>query len=191
MFNHFNNCKKCDLCGSNLVVYRGNTKAKIVVVGMGPGKDEEACGSPFVGKAGIEANKMFSYIGLDPNKDLFWTNVIFHRTKVDGITKDRAPTLKEALSCRPNLIEVLEYVNPEIIIALGKPTVESLLLKELDKPWMKDYCNTLNRIKIGIKVWPVFYMLHPAYWLRNPKEKPFAVKCIDNFKTILKDKNII
>lgn len=171
-----NNCTLCPLgCTQNktIVTHKGNLNADICIVGMGPGKGEQRKGLPFVGPAGKLADEMIKYMGFNP-LDLFWTNVVLHRTteNINGAIeyKDRAPTKEESRACSVHVKQILKNLNPKIIIAFGKPTLEGLLEIEIESGWIKNICGNIFMYE-NI---PVFAMLHPAYILRNPSMKEKA-----------------
>ena len=154
-------CQRCKLAPqrTNLVFGVGNPKARLVFVGEAPGADEDAKGEPFVGRAGQLLTEIITKgMGLR-REDVYIANVI--KCRPPG---NRNPEPDEVASCEPFLIRQLELIRPQVIVALGKFAVQTLLrtktpISKLRGQW-GDYQ--------GIKVMPTF---HPAYLLRNPGDK--------------------
>jgi len=154
-------CRRCKLAPhrTNLVFGVGNPKARLVFVGEAPGADEDARGEPFVGRAGQLLTEIITKgMGLR-REDVYIANVIKCRPP-----QNRNPEPDEVASCEPFLVRQLELIGPQVIVALGKFAVQTLLrtkapITKLRGQWF-DYQ--------GIKLMPTF---HPAYLLRNPAEK--------------------
>jgi DNA polymerase len=155
-------CRKCDLGSlrTNAVPGEGNPKARIVLVGEGPGADEDAQGRPFVGRAGQLLDKIIEACGLKRN-DIFICNVLKCRPP-----DNRDPRSEEIISCLPYLQRQIEIIEPEIIIAMGAHAARTLL--NTNKPigqlrgQFHEYYAGLGRPPI--KVMPTY---HTAYLLRN------------------------
>ena len=154
-------CQRCKLAPgrTNLVFGVGNPQARLMFVGEAPGADEDAKGEPFVGRAGQLLTEIITKgMGLR-REDVYIANVI--KCRPPG---NRNPEPDEVASCEPFLIRQLELIKPQVIVALGKFAVQTLLrsktpITKLRGQWA-DYR--------GIKVMPTF---HPAYLLRNPGDK--------------------
>jgi DNA polymerase len=154
-------CRRCKLAGhrTNLVFGVGNPKAQLMFVGEAPGADEDAKSEPFVGRAGQLLTEIITKgMGLR-REDVYIANVI--KCRPPG---NRNPEPDEVATCEPFLIRQLELIRPQVIVALGKFAVQTLLrtktpITKLRGQWA-DYQ--------GIKVMPTF---HPAYLLRNPGDK--------------------
>jgi DNA polymerase len=155
-------CRKCDLGSlrTNAVPGEGNPKARIVLVGEGPGADEDAQGRPFVGRAGQLLDKIIKACGLK-RSDIFICNVLKCRPP-----DNRDPRPEEIISCLPYLQRQIEIIEPEIIIAMGAHAARTLL--NTNKPigqlrgQFHEYYAGLGRPPI--KVMPTY---HTAYLLRN------------------------
>jgi DNA polymerase len=154
-------CRRCKLAPhrTNLVFGVGNPKARLVFVGEAPGADEDARGEPFVGRAGQLLTEIITKgMGLR-REDVYIANVIKCRPP-----QNRNPEPDEVASCEPFLVRQLGLIGPQVIVALGKFAVQTLLrtkapITKLRGQWF-DYQ--------GIKLMPTF---HPAYLLRNPADK--------------------
>ena len=154
-------CRRCKLAPhrTNLVFGVGNPKARLMFVGEGPGADEDAQGEPFVGRAGQLLTEIITKGMRLRRDDVYIANVI--KCRPPG---NRNPEPDEVESCEPFLLRQLALIGPEVIVALGKFAVQTLLrtkapITQLRGRWF-DYR--------GIKLMPTF---HPAYLLRNPAEK--------------------
>jgi len=169
------NCEKCELCKTrtHVVFGEGDPTTDLVFVGEGPGADEDHCGRPFVGRAGVMLTKIIQD-GM---------NLARHRVFIGNVVKcrppgNRVPTISEMGVCRPYLMEQLRTIRPKVIVALGATAVHGLLGEKL--------AITKERGKFreweGVKVMPTF---HPAYLLRN--YTPDARRAVwDDVKTVMK-----
>lgn len=156
-------CRKCRLCETrtNTVFGVGPENAPLMVVGEGPGADEDAQGEPFVGRAGKLLDEMLKAIGRSRQKDTFIANVVKCRPP-----NNREPAEDEAEACRGYLEQQLRHVQPKLIVALGRVAAQRLLMT--DAP--------LSRLRGQLHRWgpagtPLMITYHPAYLLRSPGEK--------------------
>lgn len=152
-------CQRCKLgkTRKNLVFGVGNPHARLVFVGEGPGADEDAKGEPFVGAAGQVLNRIISAMGLK-REEVYICNVV--KCRPPG---NRDPEPDEIATCSPFLLRQLQSINPEAIVALGKPASHTLL-------GVKDPISKLRgkfRDFHGIPLMPTF---HPSYLLRKQGE---------------------
>ncbi len=153
-------CTKCNLsCARKNVVFgTGNPHAKLMLIGEGPGYDEDVQGKPFVGKAGQLLTKILKAINLERD-EVYIANIVKCRPP-----NNRTPEPIEIASCKPYLEEQIALIQPKIICTLGAVATNALL--EID--------GSITRIRgkfcdyKGIKLMPTF---HPAYLLRNPEKK--------------------
>jgi DNA polymerase len=109
-------CTRCDLykAAKNPVPGCCNTKAEIVFIGEGPGKNEDEQGKPFVGAAGKLLTEMLEENGFK-REDVFITNVVKHRPP-----NNRDPLESEVEACFPYLRRQLQLINPKLIVFLGR-----------------------------------------------------------------------
>jgi len=159
---HCNRCYRCDL-GKNrthAVIWRGCLTAPIMLVGEGPGQQEDEQGKPFVGKSGQLLDKILQSVNLDLERDVFICNIVKCRPP-----DNRTPTTDEADACRGYLMEQIRLVNPKIILLTGATALKGLLaIKQGITKVRGQWIERDNRLYM-----PIF---HPAYLLRNPsKEK--------------------
>ena len=82
--------------GTNMVIYRGSPKAKLMIIGEAPGTEEDRLGKPFVGRSGQLLDQILESVGLDPDKEVFITNAVFRLPPGDGGKPLRKPTPGEA-----------------------------------------------------------------------------------------------
>ena len=173
--------KNCELKknANNLVFSDGNIDAKIMIVGEGPGANEDAEGKPFVGRAGKLLNKMLSAINLDRTK-VYITNVVNYRPPAN-----RKPTEIEINRYLPYLINHIEIINPKILFLLGSTALNALIG---DEEVISKARGKWSEKQIGlVKTW-VITSFHPAFLMRQPEQKKLAwidLKMIrDKFKNL-------
>jgi len=159
------NCLSCVRCSlsttrTNVVFGRGNPKAKLFIIGEGPGQQEDEQGVAFVGRAGKMLDSVFSSVGIDTNKDCYISNIVKCRPP-----NNRKPLANEVSECIPWLTQQIKLIKPKVIVLAGSTAVQSYL--DIDEPISKLRGTWI--IKENIKFMPIF---HPSYLLRNPsKEK--------------------
>ena len=154
------NCRRCGLCQQrhSIVLGEGNRNADIMLVGEGPGAEEDAQGRPFVGKAGQLLDKMFSAIDIT-REELYITNVV--KCRPPG---NRTPLDEEAQECLPVLRRQYALIRPKIVVCLGATAAryvydpEARITRDRGK-W---------REKGGVWFMPTY---HPAALLRDESKK--------------------
>ena len=106
------NIKNCDLKkkSTNIVFSDGNPNAKIMIIGEGPGANEDMEGVPFIGRTGELLDKMLLSINLD-RENVYITNVVNYRPP-----ENRNPTKEEIIRYLPYLTKHIEIINPKILI---------------------------------------------------------------------------
>lgn len=160
-------CDKCALASgrTRIVVDRGNPGAHIMVIGEGPGENEDKQGLAFVGRAGQLFDKIMSSVGFDTNEDMLIANVVKCRPP-----DNRNPRTEEAAECIPYLQRQIELVQPRVILLLG-----ATALKHMDKTkttfQMSDEAGKFFTLADypGIQFMVLY---HPAALLYNAKLKP-------------------
>lgn len=169
--NTISSCTKCELHKSrlNTVFGSGNPNAELVIIGEAPGANEDRQGEPFVGRAGQLLTKMLTAIGYERNQ-VFICNVLKCRPP-----NNRDPSAKEVATCTPYLEQQLAQIKPRCLLAVGRVAAHYLL--GLEKP--------LGQLRghewqFGADNIPLFITYHPAYLLRNPrdKRKAYADLCL-------------
>ena len=153
-------CKRCKLHrGRKTIVFgEGNEKATLMLIGEGPGYDEDVQGRPFVGKAGQLLTKILQSINL-PREEVYIANIIKCRPP-----QNRNPEPDEIQSCNPFLMKQIGVIQPKIICALGTFSAQTLLKTDTKITALRGKFFDLE----GIKVIPTY---HPAFLLRNPDKK--------------------
>ena len=162
----FDGCPLKQLC-EKTVIYDGTLGAPVMVLGEGPGGQEDRIGLPFVGKAGQLLDKMLAAIGLDRKTNAFISNVNYWRPP-----GNRNPEPDELAVCRPFVNRMVDLAQPKIIIATGGVAAKTLLdtktgimrLRGSERPFETP----------GGTLVPMVPMFHPAYLLRRPQDKSRA-----------------
>lgn len=153
-------CTRCPLCKgrTKAVPGEGNPRAGLMVVGEGPGEQEDLTGRPFVGRAGELLDKILESIET-PRGEVFIANVVKCRPP-----RNRAPLPDERAACLPYLHRQIALVRPKVILALGATAAEALL--GVKRP-LGDLRLKVHRLD-GT---PLVVTYHPAALLRNPNWK--------------------
>jgi len=157
-------CERCGLSKTrkNIVVGRGDPTAKVWFVGEAPGNSEDARGIPFVGASGKELNKVLDRVGLGQGS-YYITNVVRCRPTSDGFSI-RPPTPEEKAVCGEYLKADLEAHKPPLVVALGKHAAEFLIGP------VASVMAIVGRT-FDYEYGKVFVLPHPAYILRNPRQR--------------------
>jgi len=154
------------LC-ENTVVYDGAVDAAIMVIGEGPGPQEDRLKLPFVGPAGQLLDKMLAAIKLDRKTNTFITNVNYWRPP-----GNRNPEADELAVCRPFVDRMIDLAKPKLLIAAGGVPAKSLLNTKTGIMRLRG-TESVFTTPTGTSV-PIIPMLHPAYLLRRPQDKSRA-----------------
>jgi len=157
-------CMKCDLANTrrNVVFGEGNPQSPLMIVGEGPGANEDATGKPFVGRAGALLDEALAACRIGRHH-IFICNILKCRAceMENGRTRNRPPATDEITKCTPWLMKQIEIIKPLVILCLGAPSAKFII--------KKDFKMTKER---GI-FYPTPYAqyaiaaLHPAYILRQ------------------------
>jgi uracil-DNA glycosylase family 4 len=160
-------CTRCDLAlnRTNTVFGTGDPYSPLVLIGEGPGENEDATGLPFVGRAGKLLDDILAAVNLT-RQDVYITNIVKCRAAVEegGRLKNRQPRTSEIRACNPYLQGQIEAIKPKIILCLGGPAAKTIIDKDfkITKDRGKWY-----ELEGGIKAMATF---HPAYILRQRGE---------------------
>jgi DNA polymerase len=167
-------CTRCKLhLGRTKIVFGvGNPHAELMFVGEGPGADEDAQGQPFVGRAGQLLNNMIKAMGLR-REEVYIANIV--KCRPPG---NRTPEPDECDTCLPFLMRQIAAIKPKVIVALGATAAKNLLamnssLGELRGRWYDFQPAGVDPSWPGARL-AVTY--HPAYLLRDPRQKGEAWK---------------
>ncbi|MEX0590912.1 MAG: uracil-DNA glycosylase [Xanthobacteraceae bacterium] len=149
----------------NLVFADGNPQARVMLVGEAPGAEEDREGLPFVGRSGKLLDRMLGAIGLD-RMSVYIANIVPWRPP-----GNRTPTPQESAICLPFIRKQIELANPDFLVCLGKPSMQTLLgikegIRGVRGRWF-DYDTGTRTIRALVT-------FHPAYLLRSPLEKRHA-----------------
>ena len=156
-------CRQCPLAETrhHVVFGVGPQNAPIMLVGEGPGEQEDLQGIPFVGRAGMLLDDMLAMIGLDRTK-VYIANIVKCRPP-----ENRDPLPEESAACMPWLRQQFQLLRPKIVVCLGRIAAQQMIDKNLSVT--KDHGKFFN--KQGTLFMAT---LHPAALLRNPHSKPSA-----------------
>ena len=155
-------CRKCKLCdGRTTIVFgSGNPRAEFVVIGEGPGADEDAQGLPFVGRAGQLLTRMLEARKVELSREsVFITNAVKCRPP-----SNRNPEPDELAACAPVLAAQLAALQPKVILALGSVATQSLLGTR----------EPIGKLRGRVHPYGAAVLIptfHPAFLLRNPGEE--------------------
>lgn len=168
-------CKKCALCNgrTNVVFSEGPENAKIMIIGEGPGENEDLQGLPFVGRAGQLLDKIFASVNLNRREHLYICNIVKCRPP-----NNRSPLEEEAKACSEYLHAQIKYVDPKIIVLAGAVAVKGVLgikdpkITKIRGGWIEGKGSLLE----GKKLMPIF---HPSFLLRHEwNTKPDSPKAL-------------
>lgn len=165
------NCRDCVLCENrtNVVIYRGNRKAPLMVIGEAPGATEDEQGLPFVGRSGQLLQYLLGSFGLTDN-DYHICNICKCRPP-----ENRRPEPSEIKACKKHLGKQFMLVKPKVVLLCGSTAYEAFFNS---KPVMSQVRGVFIE-KNGYEIMTTF---HPAYALRNPKMK---VPMLEDMKKVV------
>jgi DNA polymerase len=154
-------CTLCRLCQTrtNAVPGEGVSQPLVMVIGEGPGQDEDASGRPFVGRAGQLLDKMLSSIGLSRGDNCFSANVIKCRPP-----QNRDPLPDETAACASFLARQIQLLQPRFILCAGRISAHTLL--NTSEPIGKLRGKFINYQAGGREI-PLLVTYHPSALLRN------------------------
>ena len=148
------------------VFYRGREDAPVMVIGEGPGAEEDVQGMPFVGRAGQLLDRMLAAAGLTDR--VLITNTVFWRPP-----GNRTPTPQEQAICAPFVERAIALVQPRMLLLVGGASAKAMLRKDegilsLRGRWF-EWKSTDGALEL-----PALPTLHPAFLLRQPAAKKRA-----------------
>jgi len=159
--------KNCELkkSSTNIVFSDGNPEAEIMIIGEGPGANEDLEGVPFIGRTGELLDKMLLSINLDRD-NVYISNVVNYRPP-----ENRNPTEVEIARYRPYLIKHIEIINPQILILLGSTALNTIIgndkvISDVRGKWIEK--------KIGSCNTSIISSFHPAFLMRQPDQKKLS-----------------
>ena len=153
-------CEQCSLHQrrTRTVYGVGPINPDVMIIGEGPGADEDAQGIPFVGKAGQLLDKMIAAMGYQ-REQFYICNIVKCRPP-----NNRRPQDEEIAACLPLVREQVELVNPKVILAMGATAIRGLL----GRSGITSLRGTWFLYDSRVPLMPTF---HPAYLLREPRAK--------------------
>ncbi|MBJ7319376.1 MAG: uracil-DNA glycosylase [Brevundimonas sp.] len=159
----FEGCPLRGMGASQSVFGRGNPNAPVMVIGEGPGADEDRLGQPFVGRAGKLLDRMLAAAGLTDK--VFITNTVFWRPP-----GNRTPTPQEQAVCAPFVERAFALLQPKAVLLLGAAAAKSVLHTEDGIMKMRGQWREWRLAEGGVSA-PALPTLHPAFLLRQPQAK--------------------
>lgn len=153
-------CTDCPLSETRtqVVFGRGNPAAGILLIGEGPGRDEDAQGLPFVGAAGQLLDRIIASVDLT-QEDVFISNTVLCRPP-----QNRVPEPKEIAACKRHRDAILTAISPRIVVLLGAVATKAVI----DPSASITKLRGSRIVRDGISYYPTF---HPAALLRDPGKK--------------------
>lgn len=144
----------------------GVPASPLLVIGEAPGRDEDAIGKPFVGRAGQLLDRMLAAIGRSRASDTLISNVVYWRPP-----GNRAPTQSEIAICRPFVERLIELTAPKAVMLAGGVPTQALIgaagIMRARGQW-RDIS-----LASGLRI-PALPIFHPAFLLRQPAQKRLA-----------------
>ena len=158
------NCQTCELCETrtNVVFGEGNPNTPLVLVGEGPGANEDATGRPFVGRAGQLLDQVLKENGITRNH-IYICNVVKCRASIreNNSIKNRPPKTTEVAACLPWLEQQLEIIKPMVVLCLGAPSANLIIHRDFRMTKERGIWFTSSYARYAMAA------LHPAYVLRQ------------------------
>lgn len=160
-------CTACDLAKTrtHVVFGEGNPEAPLMLIGEGPGQNEDATGRPFVGRSGVLLDECLRENGIT-RKHIYICNVVRCRACVleAGRLKNRPPTPIEAQTCSTWLDQTIEIVQPLVILCLGAPAANAIIRRGFRMMQERGQWFESRYVRYAMAA------LHPAYILRQEGE---------------------
>jgi uracil-DNA glycosylase family 4 len=154
-------CKRCKLSNDrkHIVFGEGNPHAELIFIGEAPGREEDIQGRPFVGDAGTLLTRLIEKMGLT-RKDVYIANIVKCRPPMN-----RDPEADEIETCRGFLERQIEIIKPKVIMSLGRIAAQTLTGDT------KARITAIRGKFVDYKGIPLMPTFHPAYLIRNPRDK--------------------
>ena len=159
----FEDCPLSGMGARQAVVWRGEATAPVMIVGEGPGAEEDAQGLPFVGKAGRLLDRMLKAANLEGQ--VIITNTVFWRPP-----GNRTPSPEEQAICAPFVARAFELVKPKLVLTVGAAAARAILHTNDGITRLRGNWGDWHLPEGGVSA-PVMPTLHPAFLLRQPQAK--------------------
>lgn len=157
-------CRDCGIAErrNNVVFGEGDPRSPLVLVGEGPGDEEDKTGRPFVGRAGQMLDRALADNGLS-RTDVYICNTLKCRACdwVGARARNRAPSPEEVANCRRWLVPQLQTIAPRVILCIGAPSAKNLIKPDFKITQERGKYFPCEFAKVAIAT------LHPAYVLRQ------------------------
>lgn len=170
-------CQACGLCErrKQAVPGVGDREASWLLIGEGPGAEEDERGEPFVGQAGRLLDAMLAAIGLRRGEDVYIANAV--KCRPPG---NRTPEAAEMAACKPFLNRQIELIQPRLILLLGRAAVHTVLDNDRSLASLRGRRHEYQGI-------PVVVTYHPAYLLRNLTDKSKAWEDLLHARRVMRE----
>jgi len=176
-------CKRCGLhkTRKHLVFGEGNVDADILIIGEGPGANEDDTGKPFQGDAGRILNDLLTSASLDRDNDCYITNIVCCRPTAKNIderteketVENRVPSKIEREQCWPRLWQLIYMIDPMLIVTVGKVPLQALTSKAAKMGKIRGRVQTMvlhgRHTQLRYPVMPIY---HTAYLARIHDHRP-------------------
>lgn len=160
-------CQRCDLAGTrtHVVFGEGNPESRLVFIGEAPGANEDTCGRPFVGRAGMLLEECLSEAGLTRN-DLYITSILKCRPSIaeNGRRRNRPPSKEESATCVAWMKQQLEIIDPLVIVCLGAVAAKYIINPKFQMTKERGAWFPTQHGRCAIAA------LHPAYVIRQMRQ---------------------
>ncbi len=169
-------CQKCGLCRTrtNVVFGVGPEDAEVMLIGEGPGEQEDLQGEPFVGPAGRLLDDMLSIIDLN-RENTYITNIVQCRPP-----RNRDPQPEEQDACMDYLMEKIRLVKPKVIVCLGR--IAACRLIRPDFRITREHGTWIQMEGAWVTA-----TYHPSALLRDPGKRPDAFDDLMTIRRIMKE----
>jgi DNA polymerase len=171
----FTVCQSCQRCGlaatrTNVVVGSGPVPCDLMIIGEGPGEQEDLKGLPFIGKAGQLLTKILEAANIDRETSVYIANTVKCRPP-----QNRTPLPTEIEACKPYLLRQIQLVKPKILLLLGSPALRTILEESLPITKVRGEWVTAD---VDYMEQPLYIMtlFHPSYLLRQQSREKGSPK---------------
>jgi len=171
-------CQACGLCRQReqVVMGQGVTQPAILVIGDGPGEQDDRKGLPFMAESGALLDQMLSAIGSARTRDVYLTNLV--KCRPPG---NRLALREEIAACQSYLVRQLELLRPFSILALGRVVAQSLL--NTDEP-LQNLRGRVHQLEIAGQTIPLVASYHSGHLLNHPADKAAAWQDLQLLRTL-------
>ena len=171
-------CQACGLCRQRdqVVMGQGVTQPAILVIGDGPGEQDDRKGLPFMAESGALLDQMLLTIGSARTRDVYLTNLV--KCRPPG---NRLALREEIAACQSYLVRQLELLRPFSILALGRVVAQSLL--NTDEP-LQNLRGRVHQLEIAGQTIPLVASYHSGHLLNHPADKAAAWQDLQLLRTL-------